>query len=48
MSQYLTYKRQATILLWKQLGFYWRDLEVKVMILTRNLHMFRDILELKV
>ena len=36
------------IVLQKQLGLYWRDLEVKVMILTRNLHMFQDIWEPKV
>ena len=41
-------QRQATILLWEQLGLYWRDLEKKVMVLTRNLHMFQDIFELKV
>ena len=32
----------------QQLGLYWRDFEVKVMILTRNLHMLQDILEPKV
>ena len=36
------------ILLWAQLGLYWKDLEVKVMILTRNLHVFQDIMEPKV
>ena len=36
------------ILLREQLGLYWRDLEVKVMILTRNLNMFQDIMEPKV
>ena len=32
----------------KQLGLYRIDLEVKVMILTNNLHMFLDILEAEV
>ena len=40
--------RPATILLQKQLGLYWRDLEVTVMILTRNLNTFQGILEPKV
>ena len=39
--------RQAKNLLWEHIGLYWIYLKVKGMILSRNLHMFQEILEPK-